>query len=491
MGWQCQVCHREFDTAQTMHAHYSQAYDLSRLAQALTDLSCHARQDQEGHQKAERLEIVLTELDDETRALDKINLLEEGDEEEDQETPPVKLAPPKKGGRPKKYATGTKFQCQQCHKTFSCNGNLTKHMVLHAANKPYKCDICSMQFNQARDLRAHRMQNHSSERPHTCQVCGKGFVHKFYLEEHTAYHTGERRFQCGICGKQFQSNSVLNKHQSRHNENKDHKCHQCSKAFTVIADLRAHIKFVHDKMDHEPSIPIFQPKSGLTRHDVPDNYEFIPDSELQGQSSDGLELDAAGYPIYIKPKPVLRMVKSERKRVSKRMNTRSETKKALEPSLDIDVNIGADDLLGDPMIPIVPSTSSTSASSMLNHDLGQNLPPDLSQPSDEQERMRLLREFEIQQQIEDWMVSQGVILGPGLNQDGLSVPKLSDGMNVIPEQSSSTNNSVGTELVVPQFSSTNSTNVNQMLLHPSNVGISLPTRPDTDAILDYVSSAHK
>lgn len=81
MGWQCQVCHREFDTAQTMHAHYSQAYDLSRLAQALTDLSCHARQDQEGHQKAERLEIVLTELDDETRALDKINLLEEGDEE--------------------------------------------------------------------------------------------------------------------------------------------------------------------------------------------------------------------------------------------------------------------------------------------------------------------------------------------------------------------------------------------------------------------------
>ncbi|XP_059082648.1 zinc finger protein 43-like [Tigriopus californicus] len=501
-GWQCHLCAQGFGTAQAMHAHYTQSYDPRRLAQALTELS---RQSSAGPGQGphppyagERLEIVLTELQDEaTPTSEKLDLLQE-----EEETPLMVLTPPKKGGRPKKFATGTKFQCPQCQKTFSCNGNLTKHMVLHAVDKPFKCDICPMQFNQARDLRAHRMQNHSSERPHTCQVCGKGFVHKFYLEEHTSYHTGERRFQCGICGKQFQSNSVLNKHQSRHNEKKDHKCHQCSKAFTVIADLRAHVKFVHEKLDHEPAIPVFQPKSGLSRHDVPENYEYIIPDPVLPEPPDALELDPAGYPVYVKPKPVLRMVKSESRRASKRMNTRSDTKKNPE-LLDVDVTSAVHltgEILPEPILPNVPSSTSTSTSTssslMMSEGLGPTMGPEMSQSSDEQERMRLLREFEIQQQIEDWMVSQGVILGgPGLHPDGLNIPKLSD-MMVNPEPVS-TGSSVGSELVVPQFSSTNPTpagvtNVNQMLLHPtSHVGINLPTRPDTDAILDYVSSSHK
>eukprot|EP00094_Tigriopus_californicus_P008872 TCALIF_08553-PA protein Name:"Similar to ZNF92 Zinc finger protein 92 (Homo sapiens)" AED:0.14 eAED:0.14 QI:0/0.33/0.25/1/1/1/4/69/455 len=450
-GWQCHLCAQGFGTAQAMHAHYIQTYDQRRLAEALTELS-------------QPLEIVLTELQDEaTPTSEKLDLLQE-----EEETPLMVLTPPKKGGRPKKFATGTKFQCPQCQKTFSCNGNLTKHMVLHAVDKPFKCDICPMQFNQARDLRAHR----------------------------------ERRFQCGICGKQFQSNSVLNKHQSRHNEKKDHKCHQCSKAFTVIADLRAHVKFVHEKLDHEPAIPVFQPKSGLSRHDVPENYEYIIPDPVLPEPPDALELDPAGYPVYVKPKPVLRMVKSESRRASKRMNTRSDTKKNPE-LLDVDVTSAVHltgEILPEPILPNVPSSTSTSTSTssslMMSEGLGPTMGPEMSQSSDEQERMRLLREFEIQQQIEDWMVSQGVILGgPGLHPDGLNIPKLSD-MMVNPEPVS-TGSSVGSELVVPQFSSTNPTpagvtNVNQMLLHPtSHVGINLPTRPDTDAILDYVSSSHK
>jgi hypothetical protein len=49
-------------------------------------------------------------------------------------------------------------KCSLCAKVLSCKSALKKHMVIHAANKPFKCDSCDQSFNQHRDLKAHRMQ---------------------------------------------------------------------------------------------------------------------------------------------------------------------------------------------------------------------------------------------------------------------------------------------------------------------------------------------
>lgn len=143
--------------------------------------------------------------------------------------------------------TEKKYQCPICQKVLSCQGNLTKHMIIHDPKKKFECPDCDAKFNQKRDLKTHQMQKHTGERPYKCKDCGKGFVHKHYLTEHMSYHTGERKYQCPQCGKRFQSASTLTKHSERHKGQRNHKCTQCSKSFLVHVDLRSHVRLVHEK----------------------------------------------------------------------------------------------------------------------------------------------------------------------------------------------------------------------------------------------------
>eukprot|EP00095_Tigriopus_kingsejongensis_P002228 maker-scaffold133_size323035-snap-gene-0.18 protein:Tk02228 transcript:maker-scaffold133_size323035-snap-gene-0.18-mRNA-1 annotation:"hypothetical protein DAPPUDRAFT_50698" len=429
-----EICEEEFSTCESMQDHYISSYDLHKLVEILTVMSCQPRSET-------------------THALDQETIELTLEEHSIKEEPEDGLGSPKPRVRRRKYPSGTKFECDSCQKTFSCGGSLKKHKVLHSQDKPFKCDICFKQFNQKRDLKGHTMQNHSSERPHVCKICGKGFVHKFYLEEHHSYHNGERRFQCGKCGKQFQSSSVLHKHQRRHNSERPFKCAQCSKAFTVVTDLRAHIKLVHQKANYDSEIPVFPAKSA--RNDVPKNYEYIKPHEEAAE----LELDSSGYPVYIKPKPVLRMVKDGlTTRTSSRIRIQNSKKK--EPHV------------------VAPNEEIT---------MGHLISDESRMPQDEQEKLRIIRDMDIQQQIEDWMVSQGVILGPGLAaQDAvLNIPKVSEGASEHPGQS--------IELVVPQITTITSThvtsmNINQFLLTPQEV-VSLPNRPDPEAIIQYVGNS--
>jgi len=161
--------------------------------------------------------------------------------------------------------------CTVCSKTLSSRGALAKHMIQHQEKKPFQCDHCDKQFNQARDLKSHIMQNHSKERPFVCKECGKGFVHKFYLAEHMAYHTGERCFQCSQCGKRFQAKSALTKHMKRHAPTRAFICNQCDKAFTVKIDLTSHIKFVHEKTT---PVKVVKPQTFLKQTNQPVNSEF-------------------------------------------------------------------------------------------------------------------------------------------------------------------------------------------------------------------------
>ena len=153
--------------------------------------------------------------------------------------------------------------CHICNKVLSCRGNLSKHLITHRSDKPFKCTTCGLGFNAKRDQQYHYLQHHTNKRPYNCVVCGKGYVFRHYLLKHMAYHGEERKFACDICGKHFITPKCVLRHKKRHRKERLFKCYSCLKSFTVNADLRAHIRKIHlnsKKTGHAKQQLDFQPK---------------------------------------------------------------------------------------------------------------------------------------------------------------------------------------------------------------------------------------
>ena len=48
------------------------------------------------------------------------------------------------------------FLCGTCHKSFTTKGNLNSHLIVHLAEKPWRCDICNQRFKHKNAWKRHR-----------------------------------------------------------------------------------------------------------------------------------------------------------------------------------------------------------------------------------------------------------------------------------------------------------------------------------------------
>ncbi|CAP37748.1 Protein CBG20801 [Caenorhabditis briggsae] len=103
-------------------------------------------------------------------------------------------------------------------KVYHCKRSKTSRSV-HAKLRPFKCEICSMDFQYRSCLREHQTI-HTDSWSHTCPVCEKSFRWKKYLHVHMRIHedskTNRQTFKCPFCVKCYSWKHILRAHLKTH-----------------------------------------------------------------------------------------------------------------------------------------------------------------------------------------------------------------------------------------------------------------------------------
>ncbi|XP_045765052.1 zinc finger protein 729-like isoform X2 [Maniola jurtina] len=116
-----------------------------------------------------------------------------------------------------------KYKCEHCINTFSCKGSIMRHMVTHM-KRQFACTLCKKEFRLKYALKRHMMSHGIGARTIQCDMCTMTFYSNDHLKAHYRVHTRERPYNCELCSQPYSYKRDFNRH--------------CLKKHGVIIDRR-------------------------------------------------------------------------------------------------------------------------------------------------------------------------------------------------------------------------------------------------------------
>ncbi|XP_063959374.1 zinc finger protein 391-like isoform X6 [Lytechinus pictus] len=164
-------------------------------------------------------------------------------------------------------AEGKQFLCSFCNRGFTLVTSLTRHMQIHAEERPHECTFCKKRFQFSNGLKRH-MRSHTGEKPYVCTICDKSFSERCHLKLHMAVHSGEKSQQCPFCEKTYARRTSLDAHIKTHTGEKPHQCVYCDMRFSRVDTLARHTRSHTGEKPYVCSFcnKTFSQTAHLTRH---------------------------------------------------------------------------------------------------------------------------------------------------------------------------------------------------------------------------------
>ena len=143
------------------------------------------------------------------------------------------------------HANESKFECEQCGKSFAQEGSLRRHISSIHNCERHSCDFCEKSFSEKGTLYKHMKSVHEGILNHKCELCDMSFDIASRLQSHVeTIHVGMKNFQCKSCDKTYTSSSALRLHSNSMHKNAtitENKCGFCEKCFVNKGNLTKHL----------------------------------------------------------------------------------------------------------------------------------------------------------------------------------------------------------------------------------------------------------
>ena len=205
------------------------------------------------------------------------------------------------------HATDKKYICNICSRGFHYSHGLLIHMRVHSKDLSFHCPICHVMYPDMSTMRRHIKKMHRIdpwEKKFRCEVCHNCFFSNGMLSRHQKeVHTQYRPYRCDQCNRDFKNERNLKQHMRGHDKNTFTKCPLCDKMFSQKGNLGIHFSTVHHKIkDFACHIcPVkFATKRNLEQHirthtgDKPFKCQYCPKQFTQGGSLARHEMTHSG-----------------------------------------------------------------------------------------------------------------------------------------------------------------------------------------------------
>lgn len=137
------------------------------------------------------------------------------------------------------------FRCSWhgCERAFFTSSLLREHNRDHSSKN--RCDQCDYVAKSLSRLKSHKLYRHQTERNFECTICSKNFKQRGDLRAHVKRHQIVAPYKCDKCDFETLNEEGLNTHLKLHDKNHDYCCHLCQRVFSRGNNLSRHLKSIH------------------------------------------------------------------------------------------------------------------------------------------------------------------------------------------------------------------------------------------------------
>ncbi|XP_037076184.1 gastrula zinc finger protein XlCGF46.1-like [Pollicipes pollicipes] len=147
------------------------------------------------------------------------------------------------------------FVCRTCGQAFKWRHALQSHARTHGAEKKLLCDVCGFCTRHTGQFKAHKARH--AGMTHQCPHDGCPFraTTPWLLKDHLVTHASDKQYQCEVCGKKFGHVRNMRRHALLHGRQVALTCERCPYQTTRSDKLAQHVRAKHATVappDSEP-----------------------------------------------------------------------------------------------------------------------------------------------------------------------------------------------------------------------------------------------